>query len=151
MFDWVLNTPLINYHWVLTLKSMLSFKLLSFDFSLKKNFTLLTMLVKHALQNGKWYRKKLSLIQSKELTEISTVQLPAVFNFHEWQYWISSGLSRPKKILSTTNKFPSNGFLVHLYVKNKCKVARKDTCEMGHVSPPYTYRKLCQSAKPDVF
>ena len=35
MFDQVLNTPLINYHSVFTLKSMLSFKLLSFDFLLE--------------------------------------------------------------------------------------------------------------------
>ena len=34
MFVWLLNTPLINYHSVLTLKSMVSFKLLPFDFSL---------------------------------------------------------------------------------------------------------------------
>ena len=42
----VLNTPLINYHLVLTLKLILSFKLLSFVFWLKKTLTLLTMLVK---------------------------------------------------------------------------------------------------------
>ena len=46
MFDWAINTPLINYHSILTLKSMLSFKLLSFDFSLKETLILLKMLVK---------------------------------------------------------------------------------------------------------
>ena len=51
MSDWVLNTPLINYS-VLTLKSVLSFKFLSFDFLLKKTLTLLTMLVKQ--YNAKW-------------------------------------------------------------------------------------------------
>ena len=45
MFDWVLNTTLIHYS-VLTLKSMLSFRLLSFGFSLKETLTLLSMLVK---------------------------------------------------------------------------------------------------------
>ena len=63
--------PLINYHLVLTQKSMFSFKSLSFGFSLKETLTLLTMLVK-TLQSGKWYRKILSLIQSKELAEISS-------------------------------------------------------------------------------
>ena len=46
MFNWVLNTPLINYHLVLTLKSVLSFKLLYFDFSRKETLTQLTILVK---------------------------------------------------------------------------------------------------------
>ena len=40
IFDWVLNTLLINYLPVLTLTSVLSFKLLSFDFLLKEILTL---------------------------------------------------------------------------------------------------------------
>ena len=39
-FTFPLNTPLINYLSVLTLKSMFSFKLLPFDFSLKETLTL---------------------------------------------------------------------------------------------------------------
>ena len=46
MFDSVLNTPLINYHSVFTIKSMLPFKLLSFGFSFKEILTLLTVMVK---------------------------------------------------------------------------------------------------------
>ena len=46
--------------------------------------------------------------------------MPTGFNFHEWQCWISSGYIRPKKILSTTNKFLSNDFLISLYIYTPC-------------------------------
>ena len=59
---------------------------------------------------GKYYH----WYSQKSLQKFQQFQLPAVFKFHEWQYWISSGLSGLKKILSTTNKFLSNGFHVHL-------------------------------------
>ena len=70
--------PLTNYS-VLTLKSMLPFKLLSFDFSLKETLTLLTMLVetihcKTENDMGKYY-------QSKELAEISIVSTSSSFQF----------------------------------------------------------------------
>ena len=78
----VLNTPLINYHLVLTLKSQISFKLLSFVFWLKKTLTLLTMLVKSKQYKRKVISESISLIQSKNMHKFQ-VQLPAVFNFYE--------------------------------------------------------------------
>ena len=80
----VLNTPLINYPLALALKSMFSFKLLSSDFSRKEILTLLKMLVKQYTAERKMiseYRKILSLIQSKELAEISTVSTSIRFQF----------------------------------------------------------------------
>ena len=147
---------MINYHSVLTVKSILPFKLLSFKFLLKETLTLLIMLVKTKYCKAKndigkyyhWYsQKNIQQFQQKFQQKFQQFQLPAVFNLHEWQYRIFLGLSRSKKILSTTDKFPSNGSLVTLWVKNKCKIARKDTCEMRDVNPPCTYRKLCQSLK----
>ena len=90
--------------------------LLTFNFLLKETLTLLTMLAKQ--HTAKW-----KMIQENIVTDTvkrncsQQFQLPPVFNFNEWKYWISSGLSSPKKILSATNKkFPSNDFLVHLYI-----------------------------------
>ena len=119
-------TCLINHHPVLTLKSMFFFKLLFFDFSLKETLTLLTMLVKiiHCKTEndiGKYYH----WYSQKNLQKYQQFQIPAVFNFHVWQYWIYSGFSRPKEILLTTNKFPSNGFLEHLWVKINVKLHKK--------------------------
>ena len=113
---------------------MLSFKLLFFDFSLKETLTPLTMLVKtiHCeTENdiGKYYH----WYSQKNLQKFHQFQRPAVFIFHEWQYWISSGLSYSKKILSTRNEFPINGFLTYLWFKNKCKITRKDSWEVRHV------------------
>ena len=110
----------MNYHSVLILKSMLFSKLLSFNFSLKEPLTLLTMLVEtiyYKKKNFIW--KYYNWCSQKNVQKYQKFQLPAVFNFHVWQYWISLGLRRPKKVLSTTNKFPSNGFPVRLSVKNK--------------------------------
>ena len=40
--------------------------------------------------------------------------MPIVFNFHEWQYRISLGLSsRLKKIVPATNKFPSASLYIY--------------------------------------
>ena len=78
MFEWVLKTPMINIDSVVTLKLMLSFKLLSFDFSLKETRALLTMLVKTIYckaENdiGKCYHW---------CSQFQQFQLPGVFNFH---------------------------------------------------------------------
>ena len=84
---------------------MLSFNLLFFNFLLKETLTLLTMLVKT-------YTAKRELISENIVTDTvkRNFQQFSIF-MNDRQYWISSGLNSPKKILSTTNKFPSNGFL----------------------------------------
>ena len=100
-------------------KSMLSFKLLSFDFLLKENLTLLTMLVKKIhckMENGigkyyHWYSQK-------NLQKFQNFQFPAVSNSHEWQYWISSGLSRPNKILSTAKVYQIIFLIIYYILKN---------------------------------
>ena len=95
MFDWVLNVHLINYHSVLTLNSMLSFKLVSFDFSFKKAIHWLVKTIHCKMENdiGKYYH----WYSQKNLQTFQQFQLPAVFSFHEWQYWISSGHSRQRR------------------------------------------------------
>ena len=121
---------------------MIFFKLPSFDFSLRETLTLLALLIKTIqckLENG---------IGKYHLRNFRQSQHPPVINFHEWQYWISSSHRRPKKILSTTNKFLNNGLLLYLYVKNKCKIVRKHFSEMGHVDLLWIYGKLCQYPKP---
>ena len=56
------NTSLLNYHSVLTLKSMFSFELLCFGFSLKETLTLLTVLVKQ-------YTAKRKIISENNITD----------------------------------------------------------------------------------
>ena len=93
---------------------------------LKETFTLLTILVKtiyYKMENNigryhYWYSQK-------NLQNFQRFQLSAVFNFQEWQYWISSGPSRPKRIPSTRNKFPVNGFLFIYKLKINAKLKEK--------------------------
>ena len=79
--------PLINYHSVLTLKLMLSFKLLSFDFLLKENLTLLTILVKQ-------YTAKWKMISENNIT--NTVKRSCrnfnSFNFHQFSIFINDNI-----------------------------------------------------------
>ena len=74
-----LSTPQINYHSVLTLKSMLSFKFLSFNFSLKETLTLLTMFVKQ-------YTAKRKTISEDIITNTvkRTCRNTNRFNFHQF-------------------------------------------------------------------
>ena len=75
--------------------------------------------------------------KSKESAEILTVSTSCSFQFS------CVTILNIFKELSTTSKFPSNGFL-----KNKCKIARRNSYKVRHVNPPSTYRKLHQSPKP---
>ena len=80
MFDWILNMFLINYHSVLILKSMLSFKLLFFDFLRKETLTLLTMLVKTIcgkVEND--IRKYNHWYSQKNMQKFQQFHFPAVF------------------------------------------------------------------------
>ena len=101
-------TCLINYHSVVTIKSMFFFKLLSLDFSLKETLLVKTIHCKTKNDIGKYYH----WYSKENLQKLQQFQLFAVFSFHV-TILKSSGLIRLKKILSTTNKFPSNGLLLH--------------------------------------
>ena len=105
---------------------MLSFKLLSFDFLLKETVTLFRLLVKtiHCKTEndiGKYYYR----CSQKNLQKFQQFQIPAVFSFHKWQYWISSGPSLLKKILSTTNKLSVMASLYNFKIKINAKLQEK--------------------------
>ena len=100
---------------------MLSFKLLSFVFSLKETLTLL-----------KQYTAKRKLRSENIITETvkRTCRNFNSFNFHQFSifmndHWISSGLSRPKKIHSTTNRFPVIASLYIYKLKMNAKLQEK--------------------------
>ena len=75
----------------------------------------------------------------KNLQKFQQFQLPAVFDFHEWQYRISSGISRPEKILSTTNYSPLMASLciytlMQIFKERHLRVVAS-CCELRHVNP----------------
>ena len=142
MFEWVLNTPLINYDSVLTTKSRLSFKLLSFDFSLKETLTLLTMLAKHYTAKRKMISENIITDSVKKTCRIfnsfNFQQFSIFMNFHEYL----QVLVIQRRFCQLQINFP---VMASLFI---CKIARKANYEVRHVNPPCTYRKLCQSPKP---
>ena len=128
---------------------MLFYKLLSFDFSLKETLTMLTMLVKTIrciTKNdiGRYYH----WYSQKNLQKFQQFHLPLVFSFHVWQYWISSALSRPSRFCLLQISSPVMVSLNIYKLKINAKLREKNSCEVKHVNPPYTYRKLCQSPTP---
>ena len=142
MFEWVLNTPLINYDSVLTIKSRLSFKLLSFDFSFKETLTLLTMLAKHYTAKRKMISENIITDSVKKTCRIfnsfNFQQFSIFMNFHEYL----QVLVVQRRFCQLQINFP---VMASLFI---CKIARKANYEVRHVNPPCTYRKLCQSPKP---
>ena len=138
MFVWLLNTPLINYHSVLTLKSMVSFKLLPFDFSLGSQSWL------------KQYTAKQKMISEDIITD--TVKRICrnfnSFNFQQFSIFITGNIEY-LQVLVLQRKFcqlqVNSLVMASLCIYYKLKIIANESCEVWLVNPPKLSN--CQSPK----
>ena len=129
MFVRVLNTPLINYHSVLTLKSMVSFRLLPFDFSLGSQSWL------------KQYTAKRKMISEDIITD--TVKRICrnfnSFNFQQFSVFITDNIEY-LQVLVLQRKFCqlqiNSPVMASLCIYYKLKVIANESCELWLVNTP---------------
>ena len=133
--------PLINYHSaVLTLKSVLSFKLLSFLFLLKETLTLLIQYIS----------KRKMILENIVIEKVKrTCRNLNSFNFQQFlifmkrQYCMPSGLSQQRRFCQLQINSPVMAFLYIHKLKINAKLQEKSL--VRDINPPCTYCKLCQS------